>query len=102
MFTIEGSNILIRPVDTTALEFDYYQQIPALASQTSSANWLLTAYPDAYLSGALTECYVYQRDWDEAGLWKQRRDDILDRITRLDQKTRGPSYVRPDMRGMIP
>lgn len=103
MFTIEGSNIIIRPTDPTALEFDYYQKLPALSAQGSTGtNWLLTAFPDVYLAGALTEAYVFQKDWDQAGTWKTRRDDIFDRLKTYDQKTRGPSYIKPDMRGRIP
>lgn len=102
MFTIEGNNVIFRPIDPAAVEFDYYQKIPALASQSSSTNWLLTAFPDCYLAGAMTEAYVFQKDWDQAGMWKQRRDDILGRLTAFDQKTRGPSYIRPDMAGIIP
>jgi hypothetical protein len=103
MFTIEGNNIILRPINTTALEFDYYQKIPSLATQGSTgANWLLSAHPDCYLAGSMTEAYVFQKDWDQAGIWKQRRDDIMDRMKVLDQKTRGPSYIRPDMRGRIP
>jgi hypothetical protein len=104
MWTIEGANVIVRPVDVTALEFDYWQKIPSLATQSSSTNWLLTAHPDCYLAGSLAEAYVFQKDWDQAGIWKQRRDDQFDRITRLDQKQRGPSgsHIRPDMRGIIP
>ena len=109
MFTIEDGNIIIRPVDPTAIEFDYYQKIPSLLSQSttgvtlnSSSNWLLAAHPDLYLAGALAEGNIFIRNWDDAGLWKQRRDDIFERIAKLDQKTRGPSYIRPDMRGRIP
>ena len=103
MFTIEDNNLIARPVDPTALEFDYYQKVPSLASQGSTGtNWLLTAHPDAYLAGALTEAYVFMKDWDQAGYWKQRRDDMFDRVQRLDQKTRGVSFIKVDRRGMVP
>jgi len=103
MFTIEGGNFILRPIDSTAIEFDYYQIIPSLASQGSTGtNWLLSAYPDLYLAGAMTESYVFQKDWDQAATWKARRDDIFDRISKLDQKTRGPSHIKPDWRGRVP
>ena len=110
MFTIERNSFIVRPLDagststsTSLIELDYYQQIPALASQGSTGtNWLLTNWPDIYLAGAMTEAYVFQKDWDQAGMWKQRRDDTMERLKTFDQKTRGPSAVRPDMRGRIP
>ena len=64
----------------------------------------MTSWPDAYLAGSLTEAYTFQKDYDQAGIWKQRRDDFFERITKLDQKTRGgaAAAIRPDMRGRIP
>lgn len=103
MFTIEGGNFILRPIDSTAVEFDYYQLIPSLASQGSTGtNWLHSAHPDLYLAGSMAEAYVFQKDWDQAATWKSRRDDIFDRIAKLDQKTRGPSYIKPDWRGRVP
>ena len=106
-FTVEGGNLIVRPIMNTAVEFDYYQKIPALASAAtsgSSTNWLMTTWPDAYLAGSLAEAYVFQKDYDQAAIWKQRRDDFFERITKLDQKTRGSAgaAIRPDMRGRIP
>src|SRR6516164_4861414 len=37
IFTIEGATLKVRPLDQTALEVNYFQKIPALA--TSSARW---------------------------------------------------------------
>lgn len=91
-FTIEGSSLTVAPTDSTALTFDYFQKIPALAS--NSTNWLLTAYPDAYLFGALTEAYAFAKDPDNMTLWGGRRDAVFDEIERLDAKTRGPAAIR--------
>ena len=104
VYTIEGSNIIVRPVDPTALEFDYYQQIPTLTAGSTATNWLLQLHGDAYLAGVLTEAYIIQKDWDQAGLWKQRRDDILDRIRGLDNKSRVGvgAAIKHDLRGRIP
>ncbi len=113
MFTIERNSIIVRPTDSTVsatststnsnLQLDYYQSIPPLAAQGSTGtNWLLTGFADCYLSGSLTEAYAFQKDWDQAGIWKQRRDSNLERLRTFDQKTRGPSAVRPLMTGIIP
>ncbi len=108
MFTIERSSLLFRPVSTiistdASIELDYYQSIPSLASQGSTGtNWLLNGFADCYLSGSLTEAYAFQKDYDQAAIWKERRDSNLQRLRTFDQKTRGPSAIRPAMVGRIP
>ena len=93
-FTIEGGDVLIRPLDGTALEFLYYQKIPALS--TNSTNWLLSAHPDLYLFGALAESYGFTVDPEKLALWKMRRDELFDEIVSLSNKTRGAGYIRTD------
>ena len=99
MFTIEGSTdnlglVRIMPIDPTAIDFTYYQKITGLSTSNTS-NWLLAAHPDVYLAGAMTEASVFTKDYQTAGLWKDRRDNLLDEIKRLDQKSRAPSSIRP-------
>lgn len=93
VFTIEGSTLKIRPVDATALEFDYFQKIPAL-SDGAASNWLLAAHPDLYLFGALVEAEMFGVNDERAPLWKARRDEILDEIEKLSNKTRGAGAMR--------
>ena len=93
VFTIEGSTLKIRPVDATALEFDYFQKIPAL-SDGAATNWLLAAHPDLYLFGALVEAEMFGVNDERAPLWKARRDEILDEIEKLSNKTRGAGAMR--------
>ncbi|SRR6266545_694217 len=93
IFTIEGATLKIRPVDGTALEFLYYQKIPVL-SDGNPANWLLTAHPDLYLFGALTEAQMFAVDSDKAALWKGRRDELFEEINMLSNKTRGAGAIR--------
>jgi len=91
-FSIEGSNLIIMPTGTGNIEFEYYQTIGSLVS--GSVNWLMTAWPDVYLFGALCEGYVFQKDPENASLMKARRDELLAEINNFDSKTRGPSAVR--------
>ena len=93
VFTIEGSTLKIRPVDATALEFDYFQKIPAL-SDGAATNWLLAAHPDLYLFGALVEAEMFGVNDERATLWKVRRDEIFDEIEKLSNKTRGAGAMR--------
>ena len=82
-----GASLKGRPLDQTALEVNYFQKIPALA--TSDPNWLLTAHPDLYLFGALVEAEMFGVNDERAPMWKARRDEIFDEIDKLNNKTRG-------------
>jgi hypothetical protein len=92
IFTIEGSTLKVRPLDSTALEFDYFQKIPALSG--TPANWLLTEHPDLYLFGVMVEAEMFGVNDERAPLWKARRDEIFDEVEKLNNKTRGPSAIR--------
>lgn len=93
VFTIEGGNIIQRPVDATntVLEFVYLAKIPPLSI---GPNWLMTEHPDLYLFGTLVEAQAYAVNADTAVLWKARRDELFQEIETLSGKTRGPSAVR--------
>jgi hypothetical protein len=93
IFTIEGSILKVRPVNDTALEFDYFQKVPAL-SDSVSTNWLLSAHPDLYLFGSLVEAEMFGVNDERAPLWKGRRDEIFHEIEKLSNKTRGAGTVR--------
>jgi hypothetical protein len=93
IFTIEGATLKVRPVDDTALEFDYYEKIDAL-SDAHTTNWLLTAHPDVYLFGALVEAEMFGVNDERMPLWKARRDEILAEIEQLSNKTRGAGAMR--------
>lgn len=91
IFTIEGSSIKVMPSDDTSLEFDYYARTAALSS---ALNWLYSNHPDAYLFGSLAEANAFNKDVDPAGLWKARRDEVLDEISKLDFNERQGMFVR--------
>ena len=93
LFTIEGATLTVRPADNTALAFDYFQKMPAL-SNASPSNWLLAAWPDLYLFGALAEAHGFVKDADSLALWAARRNELFDEIDKLDAKTRAPAAIR--------
>jgi len=72
IFTIEGATLKVRPLDQTALEINYFQKIPPLA--TTDPNWLLTAHPD----------------------------EIFDEIDKLNNKTRGGDPGAARVMGVTP
>src|SRR3990167_10152353 len=77
VFTIEGENINIRPVDdTTTYTLRYYQKLDALDAD-GATNWLLTDNPDCYLAGCLVEANAFLMNEKAALLWKARRDEIF-------------------------
>lgn len=91
VFTIEGSSLRVAPSDDTDLTFDYYARTAAVSG---SLNWLFTKHPDAYLFGSLCEANAFNKDVDAAGLWKARRDEIFDEISKLDFNERQGMAIR--------
>jgi hypothetical protein len=106
IFTIEGATLKVRPLDQTALEFLYFQKIPALATLApvdgTQANWLLTAHPDLYLFGSLVEAEMFGVNDERAPVWKARRDEIFDEIDKLNNKTRGGDPGAMRVMGVTP
>lgn len=91
VFTVEGSNLRVAPSDDTALTFTYVQRTTAVES---SLNWLYTNHFDCYLFGSLCEANAFNKDVDAAGLWKVRRDEVFDEISKLDFNERQNMAVR--------
>jgi hypothetical protein len=93
LFTVESGNFVLRPEDdSTTITLTYWQKIPALA--TTDPNWLLTAHPDLYLFGTLTETEGFTKDFEELAVWKARRDEIFEEVIALSKKTQSPGAVR--------
>lgn len=96
IFTIEGSTLTTKPSDDTASAFTlyYWSKLDALDADDAT-NWLLTAYPDCYLSGAMHEAMAFVQNAQGAILWKQKRDEIFEEIIRDSNKSMGPMAIRP-------
>jgi len=93
LFTIEGATLTVAPSDNSPLALDHFQKVPAL-SNANPSNWLLAAWPDIYLFGALAEAHGFVKDADSLALWAGRRNELFDEIERLDAKTRSPAGIR--------
>ncbi len=88
-FTIEGSSLLVRPIDDGSnVQLSYYQKIPAL-SDSATTNWLLTAFPNLYLFGSLVEASMFGVNDERAALWKARRDEIFEEIEKVSRAGQG-------------
>lgn len=68
-WSVVGTHIqlLPQPGQTYTAELTYYAMIPALAS--NSSNWLLAAYPDAYLYGSLLQAAPYLVEDERVATW---------------------------------
>jgi hypothetical protein len=58
----------VSPDDSYAYEISYFPGVSAL-SNTNTTNWLLTKFPDVYLSAAMFWANRYLMAEDEAALW---------------------------------
>lgn len=67
-YTILGSNLIVRPPTTSAIELQYYTKITAL-DDSNTTNWLLTATPNVYLYGCLMEANMFIQNMEQAGYW---------------------------------
>lgn len=92
-FTIEGTSLTVAPSDNTVLTFDYFAKIPVL-SNSNTTNWLLTASPDLYLFGSLSQAHGFEKNYEALAAWAARTEALFTEIESLDSKTRGPSAVR--------
>lgn len=78
-YTIMGRNLRVFPTSTgTPIAYDlwYYAKLPALSS-TSTTNWALTRYPDAYLYGTLVHSAPYLKADDRIAVWEGAYQKIL-------------------------
>src|SRR5262245_34517550 len=91
-FTIEGSALKTRSSDTNSIEFLYIAKTPALSG---ALNWLFTNHPNAYLFGSLAEAYTFVQDFQKAALWKARRDEAFEDISKLNFREPGAMAMRP-------
>lgn len=99
-FTIEALNVKIYPSDDTGLQILYYQKSSAISS---TLNWLYLNHPDAYLFGTLCEANAFMKGnsgFQNAALWKARRDEVFDEIRMSEFRERGSMVIRP--MGMTP
>jgi hypothetical protein len=80
-FAITSSQVVCWPA-TGSIKGTYYRSLPSLTGTAS--NWLLSAHPDIYLFGALTELAIYIQDEQRASMWRDRTRAMLDELERAD------------------
>jgi hypothetical protein len=86
-YSIVGPELKLRPVPDSAYtaEIIYIGGLSAL-SDTNLVNEMLTRHPDAYLSGALVEAYLYLMDEQRGQLYDQKFSRIIEEIRKDEQR----------------
>jgi len=84
VFTVTGGNIELAPIPDAVynLELTYKQRIPPLAS--NSTNWLLTAWPSAYLYGSILAAQPYIQNDTRLPVIKSLYDEAVRNINMVD------------------
>lgn len=85
VFTVIGGNLELAPIPDAvySLDLTYRQKIPAL-SASNVTNWLLTAWPNAYLYGSLLAATPFIMNDARLGLWAQLYKTAIDGINGVD------------------
>jgi hypothetical protein len=86
-FNVTGSSLEVVPTVSGAAEIEmtYYGQLVPL-SEEAPANWLLQAWPDLYLYGALVHSAPYLRDDARVATWAGIYDRTLAEIRAADER----------------
>lgn len=95
VFTVIGGNIELAPTPDAvySLELTYQQRIPAL-SVTNTTNWLLTAWPSAYLYAALIAATPFIMNDARLQTWAQLYAQAIDGINGIDWYSGSTMKVR--------
>lgn len=85
VFTVVGTNIELAPIPDAvySLELTYQQQIPTLSS-TNITNWLLTAWPNAYLYASLIAATPFIMNDARLPVWQGLYAEAISGINGVD------------------
>lgn len=85
VFAVIGSELQLAPIPDAdySLELTYLQRIPAL-SDSDPTNWLLTAFPNAYLYGALAAAHPYLIDDERLPVFQTLYAEAVGGINKID------------------
>jgi hypothetical protein len=88
-FTYAGGVIRLYPTPDQAYAYTlrHYVKVPALTSMNTT-NFLLTAWPDAYLYGCLVEACAFAGDDPRLPIWKQGFEEAIGEMKRADRLER--------------
>lgn len=83
-FAVVGGSFELGPIPdgVYSLELTYFQKIPPLS--VNGTNWLLTAYPDAYLYGSLCAAQPYLMNDARLAVFERLYKQAVDGINGVD------------------
>jgi hypothetical protein len=95
VFTVIGSNAELAPIPDAvySLELTYQQKIPAL-TVSNTTNWLLTAWPDAYLWASLLAATPFIMNDARLPVWQQLYAQAVAGINDVDWYSGSTMKVR--------
>lgn len=95
VFAVLGANLQLAPIPDSdyTLNLDYKQRIPAL-SVSNTTNWLLTAFPNAYLYGALCAAQPYIINDERLPMFQALYREAVDGINAIDWYSGSTMRVR--------
>jgi len=97
-YTIEGGNVLLSPMISGDLVFDYYGRPTALAADDDT-NAVLVRYPSLYFTACLIEAYGYTRDAERQASAMQSYAATINGIVDVDVKKKaGGTALYPRIR----
>lgn len=82
-YKVKGSRTYLYPNTGGTFTVTYYEGV----ALTSGTNWLLSAFPGAYLYGGLLQATAYTGDDPRIPMWQQAYQLVLDRIREADRKS---------------
>jgi hypothetical protein len=99
LYTVVAGSLQLLPAPGTAYtgELTYYAKLPPLGS--NATNWLLAAYPDAYLYGALVQAAPYLVDDERTVTWGAMFQAALNDIQMSNRVAGG--NARSDLAGLV-
>lgn len=89
------------PSSTYTIEMAYYAGIQALSS-SNTTNGVLTNYPDIYLFGALTYLSIWEKDINQAKVYKALFDEKLNDANKQERRGRYGPAPSISMEGWTP
>jgi hypothetical protein len=99
-YSIYGESIRVAPRPTQDVELLYYQEIPNLES--NSTNWLMTKYPNIYLTACQMEIYRYLREDRDMEIEAQRLQAMIQDLDELQNtEAMATSERKPSFNGLV-
>lgn len=98
--TAGGLELFPTPDAEYTIEVVYFAKVPAL-SVSATTNWLLSAAPDVYLYGALTQSAPYLKDDQRAPVWAGLYQNAITSLNTASERSRySGTGLRLRIRGM--